>query len=97
MCDWGGRVMEDTKSKVLNGINSILINQGIEVETLDTDNLVKSGMNSIIFISLVVQLEQAFGIEFNDDFLDYSKLTSLDQIVGYVDELIQAKECRKED
>lgn len=49
------------------------------------------GMNSVSFIHLVVGLEKKYGIEFEDEYLDYEKYYSLADFCDYVNGLINAK------
>jgi acyl carrier protein len=52
----------------------------------ENDDITKLGMNSITFISMVVDLESEFCFEFEDEALDYNKFRSLNILCSYVEE-----------
>lgn len=63
-----------------------------EIKNLDEhDNLLEVGINSIDFVKLVVLIEEEFDMEFDDDFLDFSKLNKFGDVVAYIEEQIQYK------
>lgn len=53
------------------------------------DDLTKLGMTSISFIKMVVDMEEEFGFEFEDEELDYSKFTSLNLLCSYMVDMMQ--------
>ncbi|MDR2045173.1 MAG: phosphopantetheine-binding protein [Clostridium sp.] len=83
---------EDVKKAVLEELDLTLKKEGVEIEVSGIDDLLEAGMNSIFFVSLAVRLEEVFQIEFDDDCLEYSKFSVLDDLVGYVEELIRRTE-----
>ncbi len=68
--------------------------------TLDTDEYVKciediadSGeIDSILFISGLVELEKEFDIEFPDEYLGVNFFSSIEQLVVLINELIKKRE-----
>jgi acyl carrier protein len=52
-----------------------------------SNNLSEFGINSLKFIQIIVELENEFCVEFNDNELNYSNYKSIDQIF----ELVQSK------
>jgi amino acid adenylation domain-containing protein len=61
----------------------------IDGKTLDFDlaldnNLVDSGINSITFVQIVVSLEEAFGIEFDDEYLVIGSFQCFIDLYNYV-------------
>ena len=53
--------------------------------TSDID-LKNIGINSITFIKIVVSIETEFGIEFEDEDLDYNKFPNIKSLVNYVED-----------
>lgn len=47
------------------------------------------GINSLMFIKIIVAIEEEFDIEFDDDELDSSNLNTFHDFVDYVEELLQ--------
>ena len=47
-------------------------------------SLVDIGVDSMSYIELVVYLEKEYDFEFDDDFLVYSRFSSIDELVDYV-------------
>ena len=43
------------------------------------------GINSISFIQIVVDIEETFGFEFDDEDLDYEKFRTMDDLYEYID------------
>mgnify|MGYP001624131561 CR=1 FL=1 len=52
--------------------------------TLDT-TLKELDVNSYIFIKLVVEIEIKYNIEFDDDFLDYTKFITVRDVCQYAE------------
>jgi acyl carrier protein len=42
------------------------------------------GVNSLIFIKIIVSIEKQFNINFEDEDLDYTKFTNIESLVSYV-------------
>lgn len=77
------------KDKVITILSAHCDMENISQYLHENDDLTKLGMNSITFISMVVNLESEFGFEFEDEALDYNKFTSLNLLCGYVEEQMQ--------
>ena len=78
----------DTKERIINIICNNLENISIN-DILDNQNdLLKLGINSIVFIKIIVELEKELDIEFDDEMLDYQKFNSLDVLCDYVDKCL---------
>lgn len=54
-----------------------------------SDDLTKIGLNSLSFIKLVVAIEGAFNISFEDEQLDYTKFLSLTDLCTYINKRAQ--------
>ena len=48
---------------------------------MSVDNLIESGLNAIAFIRLIVGVETEYDIEFDDDFLNLERYTSISEAV----------------
>lgn len=63
------------------------IDLAIPIEQVSTDSqLLLIGINSFLFIRLVVVIENEFGFEFDDECLDYNKFKTLSDLIIYVEE-----------
>lgn len=50
------------------------------------DELVNVGLDSFIFIKLVVTMEKEFGFEFDDDALEVSRFPTMKDLIEYINE-----------
>ena len=79
------------RNQVINAISKLLEDEN-KKELLDFNNdLSTLGFNSISFIKLVLELEDIFNIEFDDELLSYKKFISLDNLCDYIDIRMQNK------
>ena len=46
-------------------------------------------LHSITFIKLVIEFENVFNVEFDDDKLDYENFKTLDEVCNYIRSLLQ--------
>ncbi|MNB94159.1 acyl carrier protein [compost metagenome] len=77
------------RDKVIEIINKKLLEGGecgLEVEISDSSALELYGIDSLSFVNLVVELEIAFGIEFDDEDLVMEKFNTIDLIYALVQE-----------
>lgn len=81
----------DIREKVIKMIAFNSEDNNVEDYLRNNDNITGLGINSISFIKLVVYLENEFNIEFDDDALDFSKFTSLNELCKYVNSLLISK------
>jgi len=88
-------------NKIFETIKNIFIERNIESETLnnfdsdmseylDTD-LSVSGLDSIMFISIVVALEEAFEIEVPDEKLLITEMNTINKMLDVVSAAIESK------
>lgn len=77
----------DTKEQLIDIIVKFLEDESVRELLLEDDNLQQLMINSIDFIKLIVELERAFNIEFEDYALDYMNFRSLTELSDYVDTL----------
>ena len=52
------------------------------------DRLVDLEFDSLRFVQLVVQLEDALGVEFDDENLDYRRFERIRDVLQYLEELV---------
>ena len=52
----------------------------------ENDDLIELEINSILFIKIIIGIENQFNIEFDDEALDYSKFVSMENLIYYVQE-----------
>ena len=67
-------------------LKKILIEK-IEIEVSDSDfekKFIDIGLNSLLFIKLLVNIETQLEIEFEEEFIDINYLFSLDQLVEHI-------------
>jgi len=76
--------MTNTEQKV----KEIILEQKGDVEIEVDEDITKIGYNSIEFIKLVISLEKEFDIEFDDEFLDYNKLNTIQKIAECIDNML---------
>lgn len=70
---------------IKNNIIEILKKNGIEWEdSFDSLDLSTVGIDSLLFIQLIVEIEEKFGFEFNDEDLDASLYKSMDDFLQKV-------------
>lgn len=77
---------EDTRARLANIIADNLDGEKTLEQLKVNDNLTELEINSIMFIKIIVGVENQFNIEFDDEALDYSKFVSMESLVHYVQE-----------
>lgn len=84
----------DIKEKIIEiiALNSEM--DSIKEYLHNNDDLTKIGLNSISFIKMIVNFETDFGIEFNDEDLDFSQFVSLNQLWSYIEDMVAKNENR---
>ena len=75
--------IEGVQDKILDIINSNIEKVNISIEQADED-LSTIGMDSILFISIVVAMEETFGIEIPDEKLLITEMGTLNKMIGVV-------------
>ena len=76
---------ETIKQEVIELISELFKDKGFDVNTLENVDFIDDlGMDSITFISMIVELEMHFDIEVPDDMLlveNFSNLNSINEII----------------
>lgn len=74
------------KDKILLCIQDSVKEQSIE---LQPDSVLAELIDSITFIKMVVQLEETFSFEFEDEMLSVSKIEKVEDLVDYVESCLK--------
>ena len=83
---------DNIKSKVIEMISNLFPNSGIDSDVLEYVDLIDDlGMDSMLFLSVVIELETAFDIIIPDDLLLMGNFSTIDKICSLVLQLIIAK------
>lgn len=82
----------ELRSKLLEIIVSGNLFELDNVEDIlkETDDLTEVGLNSLSFIKLIVEIENGFGIEFEDEDLDHSRFMTLTSLCDYIEFKLQS-------
>lgn len=74
-----------TEKEIMEGINSVLHEEMIFVDSVDEQtDLREYIIDSIQFVNFIVDLENYFGIQIDDGYLNYDLLKSIGIIVNAV-------------
>ena len=83
----------DIKEKIIDIIDRLFSDAGVDRDILEYVDLIDDlGMDSINFISLIIELESTFDIQIPDDWLLMEKFQNYTLIYSTVEELLQIKE-----
>lgn len=72
-------VIKEIEFKVLELMNQIILNKQINPEQLN-DDFTKMGINSIEIIRFIVAVEEHYSIEFDDELLEMSNISTIHKI-----------------
>lgn len=81
---------EVTKEEILDIINNAIDGDAIDPEQLD-DDLAELGMDSIKFIQIIVEIEDAFECEIPDSKLLLTELNTVQRIFDVLQELYESQ------
>lgn len=83
----------EIKVKILEIMSILFQNSGVDTDVLEYVDLIDDlGMDSVNFISLIIELEAKFDIQIPDDWLLIDKFRECSSILSAVEELIVQKE-----
>lgn len=74
--------------KIVNEIKK-LVNNGTDANITEETSLVELGIDSLMTVELVLWLEDAFNIQFNDSDLEMENLRNVRDIVNLVNKYIE--------
>lgn len=80
------------KEKIIEILTGLFSNSGVDTDILEYVDLIDDlGMDSINFVSLIIELEEAFEVQIPDEWLLMEKFRTFSQIYSAVDVLINEK------
>lgn len=82
-------LMSDIQQKVIEFINEIIMNIEVQI-TLNTE-MTSIGLDSILFVRLVIAIEEEFGFEFDDEMMAYTTLKTVGDFIEYVESKASSK------
>lgn len=86
----------DVKSKVIEIISNLFPNSGIDSDVLEYVDLIDDlGMDSITFISIVVEIESIFEIIVPDDMLLMENFRNVDDIIAIIESAMNVNKSRE--
>ncbi len=84
--------MEELKTELISLISELFNNNGFDIDIIEYADLVDDmGMDSITFISIVVEIEAKFNITVPDDLLSMDNFRKVDDIVKIVENELSLK------
>lgn len=87
----------EIKAKILEILSNLFQNTGIDTDVLEYVDLIDDlGMDSVNFISLIVELEAEFDIQIPDDMLLLENFKCVDDIVSVIENELSNKSERTE-
>ena len=83
----------EIKAKIIGIMSNLFQNSDVDTDVLKYVDLIDDlGMDSVIFISLIIELEAEFDIQIQDDQLLMDKFREYSSIYSIVEELLMSKE-----
>ena len=83
----------EIKAKIIGIMSNLFQNSDVDTDVLEYVDLIDDlGMDSVNFISLIIELEAEFDIQIQDDQLLMDKFREYSSIYSIVDELLMSKE-----
>lgn len=84
--------IDNVKHELVNLITVIFQNTGFDTDVIEEIDFVDDlGMDSITFISMIIEIESYFDIKVPDDYLLIDKFKNIDQIIGIIEEASKKK------
>ena len=85
--------MANIKNEVVKLISELFSNKGFDADIIEYIDLIDdAGMDSITFISIVVEIEAKFNIIVPDEMLVMDNFRNVDDIVALVEQEINSEE-----
>lgn len=76
--------MNNVRENVLKALDNLGIDT-TDITTMEDVNLMDYVVDSITFISFIVELENMLGFDISDEFLDFEKLNSFNGFVAMIE------------
>lgn len=84
--------MDNAKLELVNLITVIFQNTGFDADVIEELDFVDDlGMDSVTFISIVIEIESYFDIQVPDDYLLINKFRSVARIMSIIEEELLKK------
>ena len=58
------------------------------IKNVEDQQLLNLGFNSVSFIKFIVSVENKYGVEFEDEYLDFARYSSSGELFDYIDRLV---------
>ena len=85
-------VNTEIKEKIIGIMSGLFSDSGIDTDILEYVDLIDDlGMDSINFVSLIIELETTFDVQIPDEWLLMERFRTFSQIYSAVDALINEK------
>lgn len=89
--------IENIKLELIDILALVFHSRGFDADLIEVlDFAEELGIDSITFISLIIEIEHYFNIEVPDDYLLIDKLKNLDQIAKMIEKELSAKDIERE-
>ena len=86
---------EDIKTELVPLVYELFKDQGFEIDNIETADFVDDiGMDSIMFISMVIKIESQFGINVPSDLLLIENFMNIDGIITNIISVIGTSKSR---
>lgn len=79
------------KHVVLKSIEKIIAISGRERIVSENSSIIELDINDIQFIKIILEIENALGIELDDNTFDFRQLSSVKELINYLNEYVQEK------
>lgn len=83
---------DELKEKVYEIILQISIDSGLEVDTINDETNISSdlGFDSVAIIELIVEIENTFDVEMDEDDMDVNNLLMVGKLIDMINERIRS-------
>ena len=78
--------MKDIEEKLLEILKNNSKVENLEARDLNERTFNEMGVNSLNFIKIIVELEEAFDIEFDDEQINYGLLNNIHDLIVLIEE-----------
>ena len=86
----------EIKTKIIDMLNNLFPDFGVDTDILEFVDLIDDlGMDSMIFISIVIEVESTFDITVPDEMLLMENFRNVDEIIKIVENEINSKSAVK--
>lgn len=86
------------KVRILEILSNLFQSSEIDADVLEYVDLIDDlGMDSVSFISLIIEIEAEFDVQIPDEWLVFDKFRDCSLILSAVEELIMQKETEDDD